>query len=71
MSIQSLFRKSLTFTIAVAALSWGCGNSSPTDGSTKDGSTKDGSTKDGSTKDGSSETGEGSSAQQTIRRRDL
>ncbi len=62
MSIQSLFRKSLTFTIAVAALSWGCGNSSPTDGSTKDGSTKD-----GSTKDGSSETGEGSSAQQTIR----
>ena len=30
MSIQSLFRKSLTFTIAVAALSWGCGDASTT-----------------------------------------
>ncbi len=52
MSIQSLFRKSLTFTIAVAALSWGCGESSTTDGSNKE---------------GSSETGEASPAQQTKR----
>jgi hypothetical protein len=36
MSIQSLFRKSLTFTIAVAALSWGCGDTSTTNGSPGD-----------------------------------
>jgi len=32
MSIQSSIRKSLTFTIAIAALSWGCGDSSTLNG---------------------------------------
>jgi hypothetical protein len=36
MSIQSSIRKSLTFTIAIAALSWGCGDSSTLNGAADD-----------------------------------